>query len=56
MLAAAGASINKPSGLEGTGDSARALALRLRSFGVIKAFQQHELAQGLPLPEGEIEL
>ena len=33
-----------------------ALALRLRAFGVIKAFQQHELAQGLPLPDGEIEL
>lgn len=55
-LLAAGASHSRPSGLEGTGDSARALALRLRAFGVLKAFQQHELAQGLPLPEGEIEL
>ena len=52
----AGASHLRPSGVEGAGDSARALALRLRSFGVIKVFQQHELAQGLPLPDGEIEL
>ena len=55
-LLAAGASRLRPSGLEGTGDSARALALRFRSFGVLRACQQHELAQGLPLPDGEIEL
>lgn len=52
----AGASHTSPSGLEGTGDSARALALRFRHFATLKVFQQFELAQGLPLPEGEIEL
>lgn len=55
-LLAAGASHTCASGLEGTGDSARALALRLRSYAVLRVFQQHELAQGLPLPDGEIEL
>lgn len=55
-LLAAGASHTAPSGLEGTGDSARALARRLRSYAVLRVFQQHELAQGLPLPDGEIEL
>ena len=46
----------RPSGLEGAGDSARALARRLRAYGVLRVFQQHELASGLSLPEGEIEL
>ena len=56
-LLEAGASHTAPSGLEGTGDSARQLALRLRSFAVLKVFQQHELhVLGLPLPDGEIEL
>ena len=35
---------------------ARAVALRFRHFATIRAFQQFELARGLPLPEGEIEL
>lgn len=52
----AGASHTCSSGLEGTGDSARALARRLRSFAVLKVFQQHELSLGQPLPDGEIEL
>ena len=55
-LVQAGASHTQPSGLEGTGDSARQLARRLRSYGVLKVFQQHELAQGLPLPDGEVPL
>lgn len=56
VLMDGGASHTRPSGLEGTGDSARALALRLRSFAVLRVFQQHELRAGLPLPDGEIEL
>ena len=52
----AGADHLLPSGLEGTGDSARQLARRMRAFGVLRAFQQHELARGMPLPDGEIEL
>ena len=53
----AGASHTIPSGLyDGRGESARALARRLRSYAVLRVFQQHELAQGLPLPDGEIEL
>ena len=52
----AGASHTCPSGLESTGDSARALALRFRHFATLRVFQQWELAQGLPLPDGEIEL
>ena len=55
-LLAAGACHTRCSGLEGTGDSARQLALRLRSYAVLKVFQQHELALGQPLPDGEIEL
>ena len=46
----------KQAGLEGTGDSARDMALRFRAFGVLRECQQHELAMGLPLPDGEIEL
>ena len=42
--------------LELAGDSARQLARRLRAFAVLRLFQQHELARGLPLPEGEVEL
>ena len=45
-----------PSGLDGSGESARDLARRLRSFAVLKVFQQHELARGLALPDDEIEL
>ena len=52
----AGASHTLPSGTEGRGDSARQLARRLRSFAVLRVFQQFELAQGLALPDGEIEL
>eukprot|EP00967_Tisochrysis_lutea_P105541 scaffold161006_cov29-Tisochrysis_lutea.AAC.1 len=55
-LRRAGADHNRPSGLEGTGDSARALARRLRAFGVLKCFQQWELIHGIPLPDDEIEL
>ena len=55
-LLAAGACRLRPSGLEGTGDSARDMALRFRAFGVLRECQQHELAMGLPLPDGEIEL
>ena len=52
----AGADHRSPSGREATGESARELAQRLRSFGVIRAFQQWEIAQGLELPEGEFML
>ena len=52
----AGADHLRPSGLEGRGDSARQLARRLRAFSTLRAFQQHELAGGLPLPDGEIAL
>ena len=55
-LIRAGASHTRPSGLEQKGESARALARRLRSFSVLKVFQQWELAQGIPLPDGEMEL
>lgn len=57
-LLEAGASHTRPSGLEGAvqRDSARALARRLRSYGVLKLFQQFELWQGIPLPDDEIEL
>ena len=55
-LVEAGASHTSPSGLERTGESARQLARRLRAYAVLKVFQQFEIAQGLPLPEGEIEL
>ena len=55
-LLEAGADHNRPSGLELAGDSARQLARRLRAFAVLRLFQQHELARGLPLPEGEVEL
>lgn len=55
-LVAAGASHIRPSGLDGRGESARQLALRLRAFGVLKVFQQYELWQGMALPDGEIEL
>ena len=65
-LLEAGADYRRPSGLHtaanglpdygcvGTGDCARALALRLRAFGVLRVFQQHELRAGLPLPDGEM--
>lgn len=58
-LLKAGASHTIPSGLDldaNPGDSARELAYRLRSFACLKAFQQHEIRMGLPLPDGEIEL
>ena len=55
-LVAGGASHTRPSGLDGRGESARQLALRLRAFGVLKVFQQYELWQGMALPDGEIEL
>ena len=55
-LLVGGASHTRPSGLEQTGDSARMLARRLRSYAVLKVFQQCELAQGIALPDGEIEL
>ena len=55
-LVNAGASHTRPSGLEQKGESARALARRLRSFSVLKVFQQWELAQGIPLPDGEVQL
>ena len=44
------------SGLEMAGDSARQLARRLRAYDVLRVFQQFELAQGWPLPEGEVQL
>ncbi|EOD06044.1 hypothetical protein EMIHUDRAFT_250051 [Emiliania huxleyi CCMP1516] len=50
------ASHTRPSGLEGRGDSARALARRFRHFATLRVFQQFELERGIPLPEGEIEL
>ena len=52
----AGASHTRPSGLEAAGQSARELALRLRSYAVLRVFQQYELGRGIPLPDGEIEL
>ena len=52
-LLRAGADRLRPSGLEGTGDSARDLAIRLRSFDVLKEIQRFELQSGLPLPDGE---
>ena len=52
-LLRAGADRLRPSGLEGTGDSARDLAIRLRSFDVLREIQRFELETGLPLPEGE---
>lgn len=55
-LLQAGADRLRPSGLEGVGQSARDLALRLRSFDVIREMQRWELEQGLPLPEGEPQL
>ena len=55
-LLEAGADHRRPSGLEGIGDSARALARRLRSYEVLKVFQQWELAAGEALPDGEPEL
>mmetsp|Transcript_63062 Transcript_63062/g.142268 ORF Transcript_63062/g.142268 Transcript_63062/m.142268 type:complete len:232 (-) Transcript_63062:489-1184(-) len=55
-LVKAGASHTSPSGLEKTGESARDLARRLRSFSVLKVFQSWERANGIPLPEGEFEL
>ena len=55
-LVEAGASHLAASGLEGKGDSARALARRLRAYSVLKVFQEYEHAAGLPLPEGEIRL
>ena len=55
-LLEAGASHTRPSGLEGSGQSARELARRLRSFAVLRVFQQYELSRGIPLPKDEIEL
>jgi len=55
-LLEAGADHMRPSGLEGTGQSARALARRLRAYAVLKVFQQWELARGQALPDDEIEL
>ena len=55
-LVKAGASHTAPSGREGNGDSARDLARRLRSFAVLRVFQQWEISQGIPLPDGEFEL
>mmetsp|Transcript_81780 Transcript_81780/g.159630 ORF Transcript_81780/g.159630 Transcript_81780/m.159630 type:complete len:231 (-) Transcript_81780:125-817(-) len=52
----AGASHSSRSGLDEDGESARGLAKRLRSFDVLRVFQQWELSQGLPLPDGEFEL
>ena len=52
-LLRAGADRLRPSGLLGTGDSARDIALRLRSFDVLKEIQRYELEHGLPRPEGE---
>lgn len=52
-LLRAGADRLRPSGLEGTGESARELALRLRSFAVLRAMQRYELERGLPRPDGE---
>ena len=52
-LVEAGADHLAPSGTELAGESARALARRLRSYAVLKVFQQYEIARGLPLPEGE---
>lgn len=53
VLVRAGASHLIPSGTEGTGDSARELARRLRSFAVLRVFQQFEEENGIPWPEGE---
>ena len=52
-LLRAGADRLRPSGLEGSGDSARELALRLRSFAVLREMQRYELERGLPRPDGE---
>lgn len=52
-LLRAGADRLRPSGLEGSGESARELALRLRSFAVLREMQQYELERGLPRPAGE---
>ena len=52
-LLRAGADRLRPSGLEGTGESARELALRLRSFAVLREMQRYELERGLPRPDGE---
>lgn len=53
VLVRAGASHLSPSGTEGTGDSARELARRLRSFGVLRVLQRYEEENGIPWPEGE---
>ena len=42
-LLRAGADRLRPSGLEGAGESARELALRLRSFAVLREMQRYEL-------------
>ena len=55
-LLEAGASHTRPSGTESAGDSARALARRLRSYAVLTLFQQFEIWQGNDLPDDEIEL
>ena len=52
-LIVAGASHLCPSGIDETGESARDLARRLRSFAVLRVFQQWEIAHGC-LPEGEM--
>ena len=55
-LIKAGASHLIPSGSNGRGQNARDLARRLRSFAVLRVFQQWELSQGTALPEGEVQL
>jgi hypothetical protein len=52
-LLRAGADRLRPSGLLGSGDSARELALRLRSFDVLKEIQLFEIEHGLPRPTDE---
>jgi hypothetical protein len=56
VLIRAGASHRSPSGTEETGDSARALARRLRSYPVLSVFQQWEAENGEPLPNDEMRL
>jgi ankyrin repeat protein len=52
-LVRAGASHLSPSGTEGTGDNARELARRLRSYDVLRVFQRYEAECGIPWPDGE---
>ena len=54
ILISAGASHTTPSGVDTTGESARDLARRLRSYDALRVFQQYEIARGIPRPDGEM--